>query len=352
MNNELFTTSSNSNHQVIPSTEDLIKSVANVMLETMNNATPRKKRLHIEDALRYEFDRRKSRNQAQATIRSWRGVMKIFYEFLLKKRDNLYIEDFTAIDATNYCLFLRSKGYKNVTYNKHLNAVKLLFDTMITYEHLTKNVCSGVFYNDIVPFLRKDVLSLEQIKDITLSFDLSKKREFMGLVLFSIQAEIGCRVGELIKIKIEDINFEEGTVYYYAPKNKVEVVAHLTSLTLQIIRTYIKVVLDEKIKGYLFMSIHHDEVDFFKQVSYTQVNRIYENIGKRVNLPFKLCTHMVRRSVITLHLKSGGDLASAQKLVGHKDIRTTSMYVHYNDSELKEKHTKHGVYSQIMNSNR
>ncbi len=350
MNNELIGTSSQSNQQFVPSTEELIKSVANVMLESMNNATSKPKRLHVEDALRYEFDRRKSRNQAQSTIRAWRGIMKLFYEFLLKERKNLYIEDFTAFDATNYCLFLRSKGYKNLSYNKHLNAVKLLFDTMMTYEQLSKNVCTGVFHNDIVPFLRKDVLSLEQVKQITLSFDLTKKREFMGAVLFSIQAEIGCRVGELIKIKIEDINFEEGTVYYYAPKNKVEVLSHLTSLTLQIIKTYIKVVLENKRKGYLFMSIHHDEVDFFKQVSYTQINRIYEAIGKKVNLPFKLCTHTVRRSVITLHLKSGGDLASAQRLVGHKDIRTTSMYVHYNDAELKEKHTKHGVYGQIMRS--
>lgn len=346
MNTELI----NSNQQVITNTNDLIHGVVSAVMQNLNNSVTNEKKLYFDDAIKYEFERRKLHNHAKSTIYSWKSHMKVFYNFLVNNRNNNCLSDFTAKDAVNYGLYLRDLGYEGVGFNNHIGAISRLFDTLVGYGYLKSNVCKNILSKDIVPHRRKDILTLEQIKKIVLSFDISKKREFMGLVMFSIHVEIGCRACELLNLKIENINFNKGTIFYYAPKNKVEVHAHLTPLTLKIIKTYLNVVLAGKRKGKLFIAIKNDEVNFYKSTTYQQLSRIYDNIGLKANLPFRLCTHTVRRTVVTQILKNGGDLATAQKLVGHKDIRTTSLYVHYTDEDLKEKHEVHGLFNQIISN--
>jgi integrase len=70
------------------------------------------------------------------------------------------------------------------------------------------------------------------------------------------------------------------------------------------------------------------------------VGEILRAIGKKCNIP-NVHPHRFRRTTATLALKRGMKITDVQRMLGHSDIKTTTIYAISNDEEVKREHEKY-----------
>ena len=87
---------------------------------------------------------------------------------------------------------------------------------------------------------------------------------------------------------------------------------------------------NRKPEEYLFLSIYN------KKYSIRTVQQILEKAYSKTGINKKATCHTLRHSFAT-HLKeSGVDLKSIQELLGHKSIKTTTIYIHLANPKCRE----------------
>ena len=62
------------------------------------------------------------------------------------------------------------------------------------------------------------------------------------------------------------------------------------------------------------------------------INRLFERLGRELNLPIPLCSHMLRHTACTQLVKTNG-LVTVQRFAGHASIYSTVRYVGMNPRE-------------------
>jgi site-specific recombinase XerD len=96
----------------------------------------------------------------------------------------------------------------------------------------------------------------------------------------------------------------------------------LSPKLLKILREYWKTC-KEKPKKYLFPGRNIDEA-----ISSRAVQWMMQNIVKKAGIKKNVSVHTLRHSFATHMLEQGVDIKRIQLLLGHKSLRTTSIYLH------------------------
>lgn len=72
--------------------------------------------------------------------------------------------------------------------------------------------------------------------------------------------------------------------------------------------------------------------------------------AKKFGDDFRMNPHKFRHTFATHFIINGGDPFSLRDLLGHTNIETTKIYVDMSPKDLKTKHTKHSIISNIENN--
>jgi len=137
----------------------------------------------------------------------------------------------------------------------------------------------------------------------------------------------GVRVSELIKIKKNDIIFEEGFVKVYGKGGKERIVPVPKEL-LNELKDYINKINTENIFP----------------LSSRQVERIIKNTAKKAGISKKVTPHVLRHSLATTLLSKGVDIRFIQEILGHSSLNITQIYTHVVPNQLKE------IYNKVFES--
>ncbi|QHA93125.1 site-specific integrase [Bacillus sp. N1-1] len=134
------------------------------------------------------------------------------------------------------------------------------------------------------------------------------------LFVFTILITTGCRISELINLKIQDINWDEGTIILPETKNKVQRMIILRPELINAISIYIE-------QNNLNIDDHLFSINYYKVRS---VLKLY--LGK-ANLP-SVTIHSLRHSFATLMYESDCDISFIKQILGHSGIEITREYIH------------------------
>lgn len=179
-----------------------------------------------------------------------------------------------------------------------------------------------------------DFLSQAEIKAVLSLPDVDTYEGLRDLMILELFYATGVRVSELVRMRIKDINLENGTVRVLG-KRKKERVVPMGNIVRRDLSRYFK--LREEIEGqmpeysdYLFVKEHKSP--FTRQ----QIARIVRYYIRRVAGDEKAHPHALRHSFATHLLDEGADLMSVKELLGHSSLSTTQIYTHVSAEHLKK----------------
>lgn len=138
----------------------------------------------------------------------------------------------------------------------------------------------------------------------------------------------GLRLGEIVKVKWNDLDFESKLVLVKGKGNK-ERYAKLSDLVIQDLKRY-RQERTNKENVYVFDSLYRP----FTHISKRTVQQIIHNSIKKLKLNIKVSPHCLRHSYATHSLENGIDSRYIQKLLGHSNIRTTERYMEVTKTNL------------------
>ncbi|WP_127161099.1 site-specific tyrosine recombinase/integron integrase [Veillonella sp. VA137] len=174
----------------------------------------------------------------------------------------------------------------------------------------------------------KDVYSDEELEQMRDSCTNSR-----DLAIIDILASTGIRVGELVNLNINDVDFEKRECVVLGKGNKQR-----------------KVYFDARTKIHLYEYVanRHDKTNALfvslnnphNRLSIRGIETILHKIGSNLKST-KVHPHKFRRTLATKAIDKGMPIEQVQVLLGHSQIDTTLRYAMVNQNNVKASHHKY-----------
>ena len=165
---------------------------------------------------------------------------------------------------------------------------------------------------------------LEKLRD--------KCENVRDLSLVELLISTGMRVGELVNLNIEDIDFEDRSCIVLGKGNKEREV-YFDAKTKLHLKQYI---LNRKDNNKaLFVSLRKP----YHRLSISGIELIIRNLGVNSDVS-RVYPHKFRRTLATMAIDKGMPIEQVQKLLGHVKIETTMHYAMVNQNNVKISHRR------------
>ena len=153
------------------------------------------------------------------------------------------------------------------------------------------------------------------------------------LALIDMLASTGMRVGELVLLNRDDINFEERECVVFGKGSKERMV-YFDARTKIHLQNYLAQRTDSNNALFVSLKAPHERL----QIGGVE-SRLRE-LGRRLSLP-RVHPHKFRRTLATMAIDKGMPVEQLQRLLGHQRIDTTLQYAMVKQSNVKLAHRKY-----------
>ena len=172
----------------------------------------------------------------------------------------------------------------------------------------------------------------ETYTDETLELMRDRCTELRDLAMIDILASTGMRVGEMVLLNREDINFTERECVVFGKGDKERIV-YFDARTKIHLQNYFESRRDFNPALFVSLKAPHERL----QIS--GVEQRLRNFGRKLNIP-KVHPHKFRRTLATMAIDKGMPIEQLQRLLGHSRIDTTLQYAMVKQSNVKIAHRK------------
>ena len=268
---------------------------------------------------------------------------KSFLRFLETKDINK-IEDVNeaVIDAYQdhlyYCPGRNGNGMSKWTQISYLSSLKGFFRSLIRMNILLHNPADNVDLPKKEQRLPKGILTKKEVKKLLRTPDLKRKTGFRDRTILEILYSCGLRSSELASLKVHNVNFKEGMIAVEQGKGLKDRVIPIGVTALEFIAEYIEKVrpLFDSCKSKDLLMLTNTGQHFTK----VTLNKKIKLISKQAGLERTVNPRHFRYTLATDLLKSGVDLRYVQEILGHEQLKTTTLYAQVFQKDLKRIHRK------------
>lgn len=152
------------------------------------------------------------------------------------------------------------------------------------------------------------------------------------LAMIDLLSSTGIRVGELVKLNRDDVDFENRECIVFGKGNKQRKV-YFDARTKIHLQRYLAERGDDS--DALFVSL----LKPYERLQISGVEIRLRKIGRELNF-HKVHPHKFRRTLATMAIDKGMPIEQVQQLLGHQSIDTTLQYAMVNQNNVKESHRK------------
>lgn len=224
------------------------------------------------------------------------------------------------------------------TYQQRNNAGKVTIDNI-------RRVLSSFFswLEDEDYILKSPVRRIHKVKtgktvketysDEALEIMRDHAENIRDLAIIDLLASTGMRVGELVQLNREDIDFENRECIVFGKGDKERKVYFDARAKIHL-QNYVNSRSDDN--PALFVTLLHP----YNRLKISGVEIRLRELGRKLNIP-KVHPHKFRRTLATMAIDKGMPIEQVQHLLGHQSIDTTMVYAQVNQSNVKNSHRKY-----------
>lgn len=180
--------------------------------------------------------------------------------------------------------------------------------------------------------IKTDKVIKETYSDETLELLRDNCNNLRDLAIIDLLSSTGMRVGELVRLNINDIDFENRECVVFGKGNKERPV-YFDARTKIHLRNYINSRNDDNVALFVSLDAPHDRLN----ISGVEIR--LRQLGRKLGIN-KVHPHKFRRTVATKAIDKGMPIEQVQSLLGHSQIDTTMHYAMVNQNNVKESHRK------------
>jgi len=275
------------------------------------------------------------RNYSPATIQLYQITFNLFRKYAeVQEVKEVTMENLSAF-------FFYGRTDRKWSPYRHLNAYKALksfLEWCREKEYISVNPILKVPKPKLGKHLPKRISQedanflLEAIPNIDYYFQFERYRNH---AFFAVLLLAGLRAQETFNLGLSDVNLEEGLISIKSGKGDKDRVVAICQRLKNILERYL---IDrrrlKKESLYFFTSLWGA-----KKLTHNGLGRIVAKIKRITKIDFT--PHRLRHTFATLMLEGGCDIFTLSKMLGHSDIKTTTIYLSTSIVQQKKEIHKH-----------
>jgi len=281
---------------------------------------------------------------APLTVEVYRRYLRRFSEWLGDSAPETGLEDIDLELVRRYRLYLsRFEGpdgapLKKATQSYYIIALRALLRYLVVQCNVATLAPEKI---ELPKSTSRSVsfLNADQMGRLLNSPDISNVNGLRDRAILETLFSTGLRVSELARLNRDQVDLERKEFGVIGKGSKPRVV-FLSDEAAEWIRRYLET-REDHFKP-LFIR-HAGRVDISKdgqnmRLTPRSIQLMVSKYSRMCGLPVKATPHTLRHSFATDLLSAGADIRSVQEMLGHESIRTTQVYTHVTDRQLREVH--------------
>ncbi len=274
--------------------------------------------------------------RSNETIRAYRSDLIEWRDYMLNGDRVRELESLELITVLHIRGFVANRfgKIKKTSTGRKLAALKSFFRFLVREQIIQANPASTIK----TPKKEKQLPKSLSVDEIDRFFSASDKMSKRDEAIFELLYSSGLRVGELVGVKLEDIDLQNGWLRVFG-KGRKERFVPVGSTAVTKIKDYLDIrshVLSCKgVKSdHLFINSKGSSL------STRSIRRFLKSALTHSNAGAKVTPHQFRHSFATHLLQGGADLRSIQELLGHSSLSVTQRYTSVDLGKLMDVYDK------------
>lgn len=252
----------------------------------------------------------KIRNFSQKTIKSY-----LYYITKCLNWSNKSPRDITGEDIRLYLEKLAEDNVSASTLNTVYSALRFYFVSILHRNFFV-----------YIPRARKSnylpvVLSKQEI---TRMLEMTKNKKHHCII--SLLYGTGLRVGELVRIKMRDLDFDRMLLCVFQGKGKKDRMVILPATLIEVLSGQARI---KKTDDFLFTNGRGG------RLTEATIQKVVSQSAQLAGITKNVHPHTLRHSFATHLLENGTDIRYIQELLGHAKLQTTQIYTHVANKNLQ-----------------
>jgi site-specific recombinase XerD len=268
-----------------------------------------------------------------ATKMKYRDNLHVFINWLIKSDKDPH--NVSTPDIINYIQWLRDAGRNESTVISYIVSIRLFFsylETVNLYKNVAKSIKAKRKGDQI---FKKKPLNKNQVTLLLSSIDRSNLVGKRDYAFINLMLRMGLRCVEICRLDVEDFYLDSDTWLIRIHRKGSHDKNDIQGTTLKVI---------EPLQEYFSARggepgpafINHGYAGVRLRMDPKTISRIVKERLKQIQINDPLITaHSLRHTAAVTAIKEGCDLYYVSSLLGHKDIKTTMIYLRYIQNETK-----------------
>lgn len=213
----------------------------------------------------------------------------------------------------------------------------------VTIDNVRRNISSFFTWLEEEDYIIKSpmrrihkIKTVKMVKEIISDEEIEKLRDscdnLRDLAIIDLLYSTGIRIGELVRLNIDDINFEERECVVLGKGDKERKV-YFDAKTKIHLQGYINNRSDNNQALFVTLDAPYDRL----KISGVEIR--LRSLGRELGIN-KIHPHKFRRTMATRAIDKGMPIEQVQRLLGHSQIDTTMHYAIVNQTNVKVSHRK------------
>lgn len=286
----------------------------------LNNTT----KITFEDGCNKYLENCKHRNLRADSIKHYKDCYAQFYKFFDPK---MPLNEFTARDYNEYCVYLKSKIDNSVTIHSYLMALSATLRFLMAEGYVREFEMKNI---------KVDKQPVETYSDEELQILLKKPDmkqcsfvEYQCWIITNLLFSTGIRRHSLVNIRVRDVDLSNRILTLSVTKNRKVLLVPLSFAMTNILRDYVKFRDYETENDFLFCNAYGQPL---KKSTITHSLLVY-NKKRGVETGGM---HRYRHTFAKHWILNGGNVVTLSRLLGHSSLDVTQNYINLLVSDAQE----------------